>query len=38
MSSFTKKYTDEEMNYALSTLLICGERLETAVYCLFKAT
>ncbi|MEZ3455144.1 MAG: hypothetical protein K1W17_12385 [Oscillospiraceae bacterium] len=38
MSSFTKKYTDEEMNYALSTLLIGGERLETAVYCLFKAT
>lgn len=38
MSSFTKKYTDEEMNAALGELLLGGERLETAVYCLFKAT
>lgn len=38
MSSFTKKYTDEEMNAALEKLLIGGERLETAVYCVFKAT
>lgn len=38
MSSFTKKYTDEEMNAALSALLVGGERLETAVYCLFRAT
>lgn len=38
MSSFTKKYTDEEMNAALGELLIGDERLETAVYCLFKAT
>ena len=38
MSSFTKKYTDEEMNSALEALLIGGERLETAVYCLFKQT
>ena len=38
MSSFTKKYTDEEMNAALGELLIGGERLETAMYCLFKET
>ena len=38
MSSFTKKYNDEEMNAALGELLIGGERLEAAVYCLFKAT
>lgn len=38
MSSFTKKYTDEEMNDALEALLIGGERIETAVYCVFKAT
>lgn len=38
MSSFTKKYTDEEMNAALEKLLIGGERLETAVYCVFKQT
>lgn len=38
MSSFTKKYTDEEMNAVLGGLLIGGERLETAIYCLFKAT
>lgn len=38
MSSFTKKYTDEEMNTALGKLLIGGERLETAVYCLFYDT
>lgn len=38
MSSFTKKYTDEEMNAALEKLLIGSERLETAVYCLFKPT
>ena len=38
MSSFTKKYNDEEMNAALGELLIGGERLETAMYCLFKAT
>lgn len=38
MSSFTKKYSDEEMNAALGELLIGGERLETAVYCIFKAT
>lgn len=38
MSSFTKKYTDEEMNAVLETLLIGGERLETAVYCVFKQT
>lgn len=38
MSSFTKKYNDEEMNAALGTLLIGGERLETAMYCLFKST
>ena len=38
MSSFTKKYNDEEMNAALGELLISGERLETAVYCLFKET
>lgn len=38
MSSFTKKYTDEEMNAALEVLLIGGERLETAVYCVFKQT
>lgn len=38
MSSFTKKYSDEEMNVALGALLIGGERLETAVYCLFKST
>ena len=38
MSSFTKKYNDEEMNTALGALLMGGERLETAMYCLFKAT
>ena len=38
MSSFTKKYTDEEMNAALEKLLIGGEHLETAVYCVFKQT
>lgn len=38
MSSFTKKYTDEEMNAALEKLLIGCERLETAVYCVFKQT
>ena len=38
MSSFTKKYTDEEMNAALGELLIGGEHLETAIYCAFKAT
>lgn len=38
MSSFTKKYNDEEMNAALGALLIGGERLETAMYCIFKAT
>lgn len=38
MSSFTKKYTDEEMNAALEKLLIGSERLETVVYCLFKPT
>lgn len=38
MSNFTKKYTDEEMNAALEKLLIGGERLETAVYCVFKQT
>ncbi|MCM1022559.1 MAG: hypothetical protein NC395_00690 [Prevotella sp.] len=38
MSSFTKKYTDEEMNTALGKLLIGSESLETAVYCLFKDT
>lgn len=38
MSSFTKKYTDEEMNNALGELLIGGEHLETAVYCIFKET
>lgn len=38
MSSITKKFTDEEMNDALGTLLIGGEDLETAVYCLFKST
>lgn len=36
MSSFTKKYTDEEMTEALGVLLMAGERLETAVYCIFK--
>ena len=38
MSSFTKKFSDEEMNAALGELLIGGERLETAMYCLFKET
>lgn len=38
MSSLTKKFTDEEMNAALGELLIGGECLETAVYCLFKPT
>lgn len=38
MSSFTKKYNDEEMNAALGELLIGGEHLETAVYCTFKET
>lgn len=38
MSSFTKQYTDEEMNAALGALLSEGESLETAVYCVFKAT
>ena len=38
MSSFTKKYTDEEMNAALGELLIWEEYLETAVYCIFKDT
>lgn len=38
MSSFTKQYTDEEMNEALGALLSEGESLETAVYCVFKAT
>ena len=38
MSSFTKKYNDEEMNAALGELLIGGERLETAIYGVFKET
>lgn len=38
MSSFTKKYTDEEMNATLGELLMGGERLETAIFCYFKAT
>ncbi len=38
MSSFTKKYNEEEMNAALGELLIGGEHLETAMYCLFKET
>lgn len=38
MSSFTKKYNDEEMNAALGALLIGGECLETGIYCLFKET
>ncbi len=38
MSSLTKKFTDEEMDAALGELLMAGEHLETAVYCLFKAT
>ena len=38
MSSFTKQFSDEEMNTALEELLTPGEHLETAVYCIFKAT
>ena len=38
MSSFTKKYNDEEMNAALGEMLIGSEYLETAVYCVFKDT
>ena len=38
MSSFTKKYNDEEMNATLGKLLMGGERLETAIFCYFEAT
>ena len=38
MSNFKKKYTDEEMNTTLGELLMGGERLETAIFCYFKAT
>lgn len=37
-SSLTKKYNETEMTQMLEELLFAGERIETALYCLYKDT
>ncbi len=38
MNLYTQKYNEEEMMQILSRLLIAGESIKTALYCVYKQT